>query len=636
MPINHFNTGLHEVYAKISNMAEFGESRLENVVEYKIYNIRPDGVENENNVNLEDTLYDVLSYAQTLIGDYIWQNDCFNLTCQELKQPKEMEHSEKFKFLNGSTNFGTNVEDEWFIVYLLFSITKEFPQLFATVSDNDGEFLLIEAAEYLPKWLEPDTSGNRVFINQGNLHIIPLPSKPSEITELPTGKLTVYQALKILKTNLEKTVALPWVQDPILKKIQEYPGKARECFHNVLCYIPPQVKYLLKTKNSLISPAVLAFVNCDPGDMKMYQNLTHFSPDSLVPYRVRFTKCLYGQLVNQNFIPDKHAMMLLPEVSSPAYKGHLVGLQLTYGFEILYNQQSGHINRVSTANTASGQHWEKYLDSLTKHGYFRNEVVGSQLYTQLLESAKQYFTMICLNSEQSQNKSNEVRELLADMSAENTSDQSKPEVFPPDDDESWLEISPQELDSILSKYGQSGPSAGEDMDLREVVNGMNSFVETISSYEGAEIPSEQGEEPDIQFDPEGFMKSLDRFFMKPFNKVENEAISDDESDDSYNSNASDDEIIREYSCAMDEELSSSNVGKSFVKAKNADFQPFSNKGESPSETTDNTIKPVDIDLNLVQNFLESYSLQEGLPGPVSNILSSMGITLPENLPQTGD
>ena len=617
-------------------MAEFGESRLENVVEYKIYSIRLDGVENENNVNLEDTLYDVLSYAQTLIGDYIWQNDCFNLTCQELKQPKEMEHSEKFKFLNGSTNFGTNVEDEWFIVYLLFSITKEFPQLFATVSDNDGEFLLIEAAEYLPKWLEPDTSGNRVFINQGNLHIIPLPSKPSEITELPTGKLTVYQALKILKTNLEKTVALPWVQDPILKKIQEYPGKARECFHNVLCYIPPQVKYLLKTKNSLISPAVLAFVNRDPGDMKMYQNLTHFSPDSLVPYRVRFTKCLYGQLVNQNFIPDKHAMMVLPEVSSPAYKGHLVGLQLTYGFEILYNQQSGHINRVSTANTASGQHWEKYLDSLTKHGYFQNEVVGSQLYTELLESAKQYFTMICLNSEQSQNKSNEVKELLADMSVENTSDQSKPEVFPPDDDESWLEISPQELDSILSKYGQSGPSAGEDMDLREVVNGMNSFVETISSYEGAEIPSEQGEEPDIQFDPEGFMKSLDRFFMKPFNKVENEAISDDESDDSYNSNASDDEIIREYSCAMDEELSSSNVGKSFVKAKNADFQPSSNKGESPAETTDNTMKPVDIDLNLVQNFLESYSLQEGLPGPVSNILSSMGITLPENLPQTGD
>lgn len=30
------------------------------------------------------------------------------------------------------------------------------------VEDNDGEFLLIEAADYLPKWLNPDTSENRV------------------------------------------------------------------------------------------------------------------------------------------------------------------------------------------------------------------------------------------------------------------------------------------------------------------------------------------------------------------------------------------------------------------------------------------------------------------------------------------
>ena len=32
------------------------------------------------------------------------------------------------------------------------------------VEDNDGEFLLIEAADYLPKWLNPDTSENRVKI----------------------------------------------------------------------------------------------------------------------------------------------------------------------------------------------------------------------------------------------------------------------------------------------------------------------------------------------------------------------------------------------------------------------------------------------------------------------------------------
>lgn len=35
------------------------------------------------------------------------------------------------------------------------------------VEDNDGEFLLIEAADYLPKWLNPDSSQNRVtFLNE--------------------------------------------------------------------------------------------------------------------------------------------------------------------------------------------------------------------------------------------------------------------------------------------------------------------------------------------------------------------------------------------------------------------------------------------------------------------------------------
>ena len=30
------------------------------------------------------------------------------------------------------------------------------------IFDTDGEFLLIEAAHHLPKWLDPDTAENRV------------------------------------------------------------------------------------------------------------------------------------------------------------------------------------------------------------------------------------------------------------------------------------------------------------------------------------------------------------------------------------------------------------------------------------------------------------------------------------------
>ena len=39
---------------------------------------------------------------------------------------------------------------------------------------------------------------------------------------------------------------------------------------------------------------------------------------------------------------------------------------------------------------------------------------------------------------------------------------------------------------------------------------------------------------------------------------------------------------------------------------------------------------LDYDINLVRNFLESFQSQDGLAGPVSNILQSMGMALPPN------
>ena len=40
---------------------------------------------------------------------------------------------------------------------------------------------------------------------------------------------------------------------------------------------------------------------------------------------------------------------------------------------------------------------------------------------------------------------------------------------------------------------------------------------------------------------------------------------------------------------------------------------------------------VDLDLNLVKNLLDSYSAQNGLAGPVSNLLGSMGLALPDDV-----
>lgn len=49
-----------------------------------------------------------------------------------------------------------------------------------------------------------------------------------------------------------------------------------------------------------------------------------------------------------------------------------------------------------------------------------------------------------------------------------------------------------------------------------------------------------------------------------------------------------------------------------------------------SEQNEEEIRPLDLDLNLVTNLLESLSCQAGLAGPASNLLQSLGINLPAN------
>jgi SGT1 protein len=64
--------------------------------------------------------------------------------------------------LHGVTNYGDSVEDEWLIVHLVRELSKRFEEIWVKVVDTDGEFLLIEAANALPRWLNPEIADNRV------------------------------------------------------------------------------------------------------------------------------------------------------------------------------------------------------------------------------------------------------------------------------------------------------------------------------------------------------------------------------------------------------------------------------------------------------------------------------------------
>lgn len=53
-----------------------------------------------------------------------------------------------------------------------------------------------------------------------------------------------------------------------------------------------------------------------------------------------------------------------------------------------------------------------------------------------------------------------------------------------------------------------------------------------------------------------------------------------------------------------------------------------NTGESSRATEDDAIEPMNIDVQVVKNLLKSYSSQNGIPGPVGNLLGMMDVRVP--------
>uniref|UniRef100_A0A3Q4HB40 Uncharacterized protein n=1 Tax=Neolamprologus brichardi TaxID=32507 RepID=A0A3Q4HB40_NEOBR len=103
----------------------------------------------------------------------------------------------------GITKMFSGKQDEPLFLSVIYVFVSKIIVYMCRVEDNDGEFLLIEAADYLPKWLNPDTSENRVFLYKGELHILPCPSKSTSVGFSKDVVPSVAQALELLYTQPE-------------------------------------------------------------------------------------------------------------------------------------------------------------------------------------------------------------------------------------------------------------------------------------------------------------------------------------------------------------------------------------------------------------------------------------------------
>ncbi|GLI59539.1 hypothetical protein VaNZ11_001433, partial [Volvox africanus] len=273
------------------------------------------------------------------------------------------------------------------------------------VWDNDGQFLLIEAAYALPRWLKPETAENRVWLRHGRLHIIPLASNAAP--DLPASP-TVAQALVVLREGRLVT-ASQRVQRPIDQRLEGYPDRARsEQQHVARCLLPVPLAAALTAKPQLVSELVEAFYLRDADDMRIASRMCFLSPSlERTSTLVRMTRCHYAQLAAQRFSAPRGLSM--PPPDSPMAKAADLGLKLTVAAEIIcarnassvqQQQQreagavtAGTITVIHEARFAADPTWRRFKSSLEAKGYFQGNIPGSQRYKELLATALEAYAV---------------------------------------------------------------------------------------------------------------------------------------------------------------------------------------------------------------------------------------------------
>ncbi|CAL9166969.1 unnamed protein product [Musa hybrid cultivar] len=633
----------------------------EDTVFYAVYPDLPAALPPSESLSVLRSLHlHLVSLLSPLCRDYIWQHEPFAISIpSSLDGPCPLCRSPPLPHLHGKLRFGDALDDEWLVAALLFAASSAVPSITARAWDSDGDFLLIEAAFALPRWLEPDTAANRVFIRGGQLHIVPkrvFPDTPS-----------LEAALASVRSEEVDTRASDKVQAAILRKISGYPDKAMANMQRVRVRVPLPVAQVLKEEPFLISLAVEGFYDRDVDTMKHAARMERFLRGSdgdieMVRASVRMSRAMYAQLVQQKFQAPTGYLMPSREEGPAAFMEAELGMKIACGFEMMYQE------RRQAGEEGKGSTWEAFKQSLECSGCFTGLLPGSKEYQRIMDSALEYYKNSSLYSRTREVLNAPVRRIDEILSMSYSVDGFKGIELPPNDDDSWMYDGEEELNTAIMERqkemedyeaerkqrkqqkstGKASSSLPDDFNLKDITETMQAFVQKLSSFEGAEVPENRNSKS-VELDVDQFMKAMESVL----GEVSCEGVGSDEELEGHTSSSdmefddseyegdlaeeleddnSEEGFMQLYSDTLNEELNATILKKSFIRA----HQQSNNVTEEPSNaTTSNAandmneeLTPVDVDVNLVKSLLDSFSSQQGLPGPTSNLLGLMGVKVP--------
>ncbi|GKT55534.1 regulatory factor Sgt1 [Colletotrichum tofieldiae] len=315
------------------------QSLPENCIQYCVFLIDPNASNDRRKhlSRLEDLRKSALQLTNRLTADYIWQKGSLTL---------DVVTDQGLTFLRGTTDYGDAIEDEWLMVYILRELSKSHPTAWVRVFDADGEFLLIEAANVLPKWLSPENDQNRVWIHNGCLRIVPQPSGEGSNSKL----LTLSDAVGIIRNDPDSLIHSDFIEAEAFYRLEKYPGQIQNSLHHSLVTIPRRLAHVLHQSPKAVAPAVESFYLRDALDLKdllSRNNDFQFPPKDLVTLSVKFTRVLFAQLRSQRFEPPVPWATLIHHAKGAEQTRLEMGMKLTCGFEIMLNNINNTDSRVA-------------------------------------------------------------------------------------------------------------------------------------------------------------------------------------------------------------------------------------------------------------------------------------------------
>jgi hypothetical protein len=502
------------------------------------------------------------------------------------------------------------------------------------VYDSDGEFLLVEAANVLPKWLSPEIDHNRPWLHDGKLFIIPY---HQDAPSFPRN-LTLTDAVEVIKKKPESLVHSEFIEAEALYRLEKYPGQITDSIHHSLLTIPRKLAFILHSLPKAIAPGVEAFYTRDALFLRSILSATGtlvFPPEDLVTISVRFSKVLFAQLRSQRFeVPPRwqDLMQKAKADGDKAFQRLEMGMKLTCGFEMLAS------NAVNSKNRTVRE-LAIILDDLQEDGL---DALPSDSEISLWDHGDR------------------------------------------DDPENWLDINYEDFERVLGgqpSTGSTNPKGGKggfgdaqaQENLKKIVSRFEAFLnDDRAGLEGAELDdmdvdddtdddldsneTSDAEDKEVSFDEEEFAKMMREMMGLPspaphdvpgLKGREKEIKTEKETTkaaEQLDDSEGDVEEIRQLTSQMEAELKghgalklgrSSGNQQSRLSDQTKD-QATGDKKRTPDEfdeadeDEDGDDEDVDIDYNLVRNILESFKSQGGMSGPTGNLLGAMGFQLPRD------